>query len=141
MNDQLSGIIGGAAGTAAMTGFLFVADAVSGFEIRSFEIVAALVGIPNDLLLGYLLFAAAGVIAWPLVFVSFVQYLPGGSDPVRGMIFATVLWLSFALAFGSGLSGLSLVLYLVFTLLAHWVYGSILGAAYGRLADRTTGVV
>ena len=141
VNDALSGIAGGIAGTAAMTVFLFIADAFSGFRIRSFETIALLVGIPNNLLFGFLLFAAAGTIAWPLLFVALVQYLPGGRDEIRGAVFATVLWISFALAFSSGLGGVSLVLYLVFTLVAHWVYGLILGGVYGRLADRRTSVV
>ena len=141
VNDALGGVAGGLAGTAAMTVLLFVADVASGFEIRSFETIAALVGIPGNLLFGYLLFAAAGVIAWPLLFVSLVQYLPGGRDEIRGAVFATVLWISFAMAFGSGLGGVSLALYLVFTLVAHWVYGLILGGVYGRFADHRTGVV
>lgn len=141
VNDQLGGVAGGFAGTAAMLVFLFVADAVSGFQIRSIEAIALIVGAPGNFALGLLLFAAAGVVVWPLLFVSLVQFLPGGSDAVRGAVFASVLWLSFAFAFGSGLGGVALALYLAFTLLAHWLYGLVLGAVYDRLAEHATGVV
>ena len=138
VNDPLSGIAGGVAGTAAMTIVLFIADALTGFQIRAFQQIAVLVGIPGNVVLGFLLFVAAGAIAWPLLFVALCEFLPGGSDAAKGMVFASVLWISFALAFSSGLGGFSLMLYLALTWLAHLVYGFTLGAVYDRLADRLT---
>lgn len=138
VNDPLSGIAGGVTGTTAMTLALFIADAFTGFEIRPFEEIAVLVGTPNDVFLGFLVFVAAGAVAWPLLFVALCEFLPGGTDATKGAVFASVLWISFALAFSTELGGVALLLYLVLTWLAHVVYGLTLGAVYGRLADRDT---
>lgn len=141
VNDPLSGVAGGVAGTTAMTLVLFIADAFTGFQIRPFQAIAAMVGTPDDVLVGFLLFFGAGAIAWPLLFVSFSEFLPGERGAVKGMVFATVLWTSFALAFSPALTLPGLVLYLAFTWVAHLVYGGILGEVYGRIADHDTDFV
>lgn len=141
VNDPLSGITDGVAGTTTMTLALFIADAFTGFEIRPFEEIAVLVGTPDDVFLGFLVFVAAGTVAWPLLFVALCEFLPGGTDATKGAVFASVLWISFALAFSTELGGLALVVYLVLTWLAHVVYGLTLGTVYGRLADRDTHLV
>lgn len=141
VNDPLSGIAGGVAGTTAMTLALFIADAFTGFAIRPFQEIAVLVGTPENVFLGFLVFVAAGSVAWPLLFVALCEFLPGGTDATKGVVFATVLWLSFALAFSSGLGGLALVVYLVLTWAAHAIYGLTLGTVYDRLADRDTHLV
>ena len=141
VNDPLSGIAGGVAGTTVMTLALFIADAFTGFSIRPFQEIAILVGTPDDVFLGFLVFVAAGAVAWPLLFVALCEFLPGRSDATRGAVFASVIWISFALAFSSGLGGMALVAYLALTWLAHIVYGLTLGTVYDRLADRDTHLV
>lgn len=138
VSDPLSGIAGGLAGTAVMTIILFIADALTGFQIQAFRAIAGFVGTPNDILLGFFVFVGAGAIAWPLLFVALDEFLPGDSDAVSGMVFASVLWISFALAFSPGVGGFNLFLYLALTLLAHLAYGFTLGTVYERLADRVT---
>lgn len=138
VNDPFSGIAGGVVATTVMTLALFIADAFTGFAIRPFQQIAVLVGTPEDVFLGFVVFVAAGAVAWPLLFVALCEFLPGRSDATKGAVFASVLWLSFALAFSTGLDGLALATYLVVTWLAHVVYGLALGTVYDRLADRDT---
>ncbi|MEM4780008.1 MAG: hypothetical protein QXG03_00355 [Halalkalicoccus sp.] len=147
MDDILSAMGAGAAGSAVVTAILLVTQVTSGFGVHVFRILAEMVG-SDSVLLGLVLFFGGGMITWPLLYITLGQYLPG-EGAARGMIFAAVLWLGFAPAFSSGVLGTGapavvqgragLLIYLLVTLFAHLIYGAILGAGYLRLGGSEMG--
>lgn len=137
--DGVVGAAGGLVGTALMTVVLLVAESVGVFSRESFAQLAGMVGL-GELLppvaIGYLVFLVGGMVPWPLLFASLKEYLPGSRDPIKGVFFATIIWTGFVLAFYTGFTGLALVGYVLFTLVAHWVYGFGLGAVFEYLSTR-----
>ncbi|WP_339103615.1 DUF6789 family protein [Haloterrigena salinisoli] len=123
VSDAGAGAAGGLVGTLLMTGVLLVAVALGVFDLESFADLATLVGLPANLALGYGLFLFAGMTVWPLLFLSLGEYLPGELTFITGLWYATVIASGFVIAFYTGQTGLELVTYLVFALLAHWIYG------------------
>ena len=139
--DGLIGAVGGLVGTAALTVGLFVAASLGAFDMNAFGTLTELTGF-NDLFavnataLGYVLFLLGGMVMWPLLFASAGAYLPGEKYATKGIPFGFVLWTGFAPAFYEGYTGLTLVLYLLLTLGAHFSYGFTLGAVFDYLGDR-----
>ena len=137
--DGIIGAAGGLVGTALMTVVLLVAESLGAFSRASFAELTRLVGLGGyvpEITFGYLLFLAGGMVPWPLLFASLMEYLPGERMPVNGIFFGTALWTGFVLAFYDGFAGTTLVLYLVLTLVAHWVYGASLGFVFEYLSTR-----
>jgi hypothetical protein len=139
--DGLVGAVAGAVGTAAMTVVLLVAASLGAFDMTSLSMIVELTGIAdvipaNSTAIGYALFLAGGMVTWPLLFASIGRYLPGGSYAQQGAFFGFVLWTGFVLAFNAGYTGIALPLYVVFTLVAHLVYGFSLGAVFDYLGGR-----
>lgn len=142
--DGIIGAAGGLVGTAAMTGVLFIAGQAGAFEFEAFASLTQPIGLDAvgpPVTIGYLIFLANGMVPWPLLFASIKEYLPGGRDPVRGVVFGTILWTGFVFAFFRGFTGTTLVVYLVLTLVAHWVYGFSLGRVFEYLATRPDSLV
>lgn len=147
MDDVLSAIAAGAAGSAVITLILLVTEVTSGFGVHVFLILSELIGFQSALL-GLVLFFAGGMFTWPLLYITLGQFLPG-SGPTRGMVFAAILWLGFAPGFSGGTvgaaapafaeGGAGLLVYLLVTLFAHLVYGAILGGGYLRLGGSELG--
>lgn len=139
--DGIIGAVGGLVGTAAMTVGLLVAQSLGAFDMGSFAQFANLVGIDslfpaNPVAVGYLVFVAGGMVIWPLLFAAAGLYLPGDTYAMRGLPYGFVLWTGFAPAFYVDYGGLTLVLYLVLTLIAHFSYGFTLGAVFDYFTDR-----
>lgn len=147
MDDALSAMAAGAAGSAVVTLILLVTEATSGFGAHVFLILAEMVGF-QSMLLGMLFFFGGGALTWPLLYITLGRYLPG-EGPTQGMVFATILWLGFAPGFSGGTvgaaapafieGGAGLLVYLIVTFFAHLVYGAILGAGYLRLGGSELG--
>jgi hypothetical protein len=143
MDETLGAMAAGAIGTAVIVVVLLATEARSGFGAHVFRILSALVG-STGVVVGFVLFVAGGVIAWPLLYTTLGQYLPG-TGPTQGMVFAFVLWLGFAPGFSGGTveaaaptftdGGGQALIYLLVTLFAHLAYGAILGGGYERFAD------
>jgi len=138
MRDEISVIAGGVAGTAAIFVVLFAADVLTGYQVRSFSALAAFVSAQSIPVVGFLLFAALGVFAWPLFFLSFLEFLPGGTDVRRGAVFAIPLWVGYDVLFVGSVGG-AVIVFLLVTLLGHLAYGAVMGWVYGRLGDHTFG--
>lgn len=142
----LIGAAGGFVGTALMTVALMIGQALGAFDLGAFASIASLIELDEifgEALLsaiGYFIFLAGGMTAWPLLFASVERYLPGGSLPQRGMSFGTVLWTGFVLAFSEALppapTQRTVVLYAAVTLVAHWLYGFGLGLVFEYFATR-----
>ncbi|WP_254764069.1 DUF6789 family protein [Natrinema marinum] len=135
-NDAGAGATGGFVGTMLMSGVLFAAVILGAFDLASFANLATLVGLPASVALGYGLFLVGGMTVWALLFLSLGEYLPGELTLVTGLWYATVIASGFAIAFYTGQSGLELVAYLVFVLLAHWLYGLGLAGTIAYLGGR-----
>ncbi|MDN3523615.1 DUF6789 family protein [Halomonas ramblicola] len=97
-----------------------------------------LLGTPDARLLGWAIHFVVGTLVWGLLFALLVDHLPGSSDMRRGLLFGLVAWLVvmvtvFPMA-GSGMFGMGFGLVApLSTLLAHVVFGLVIGAMYGRL--------
>ncbi|WP_455449772.1 DUF6789 family protein [Natrinema thermotolerans] len=135
-NDAGTGAAGGFVGTMLLTGTLLVAVALGSFDLEAFATLATFIGLPANLALGYGLFLLGGMTVWPLLFLSLGEYLPGELTLVTGLWYATVIASGFALAFYTGQSGLELVTYVLFVIVAHWVYGLGLAGTIAVLGGR-----
>lgn len=136
MNRPGSAIVAGIVGTTLMSVLFVLLEVQTRYVLRIFDVIARFVRQPGEPFVGFLLFVAVGVVVWPLLFVALIDYIPRGPDPaVQGMVFALPLWVLFAVT-GRGDIGLpTLLIYGIFTLLAHLVYGFAVGAVYASLAD------
>jgi hypothetical protein len=134
MNRLVSAVSGGIPGTAVLLGLLMLLEVETRSAIPVFAVIARFVGTPGNHAVGFVVFALAGCLAWPLLFVALEPYIPRGPDPAtRGAVLGTVLWIAFVIT-GRGSIGWPLVvIYAAYTLIAHWAYGFMLGAVYGRL--------
>ncbi|WP_340100091.1 DUF6789 family protein [Salinibaculum salinum] len=137
--DGVVGAAGGLVGVAMMTVVLVIAEQFGAFSRQSFADLTELIGLGGyvpEVTVGFLIFLAGGMVPWPLLFASLREYLPGESWPVNGLFFGTALWTGFVGAFYPGVTGFALVLYLAFSLVAHWVYGVSLGLVFSYLSER-----
>lgn len=120
-----------------LVGLPLVFDLFRTEPIANFAPFITYFGIEPSLALGVGLFVIGGTTILPLVFVVVGSFLPPEQPRyARGVTFATIFWLGFVLAFWPGGDGLTVSLFVVVSLLAHWVYG----AALGSVLSRTTGI-
>lgn len=129
--------LGGAVGLLVMAPVLFGLPALLGlFRAEPLVDLAQLgrvLGLEPSLLLGIVVFVAGGTIALPLLFVVAGSFLPPREHrAARGIVFATVMWTGFAIAFWPGEH--AGVLFLALSLSAHWIYGYTLGWVMERIA-------
>ncbi len=142
--QALQTVKAGLLSTAAMLFIFLVAEAETRFNLGVPAAVAKFVGMPEQLYLGFFVFVFAGIVVWPLLFAAIddsLRMIPGGEDVgIRGIVFALLLWVAFLVLGSAGLqlAGPFLVLYLVFTLLAHLAYGYSLGILYARFTQQPT---
>lgn len=137
MNRFLRAIGAGAAATTVMMLVFLFSQVQTRSQLGAPEAIARFVGLPDQHVVGFIVFAAAGVLVWPIVFVfarRLLVELPGGNDAaVQGMLFGLVLWVAF-LVLGTGqLTWPFVLLYLFFTLVGHLAYGFVLGFAFERM--------
>lgn len=134
MNRTFSAIVGGGVGTAVMSAILVMIEVEARYAIGIFDAIARFARVPGQPFLGFVIYAAVGTIAWPLLFLSLESYVPARLDPaVAGMGFGSLLWIAFVTIGRGAMSGPLLLIYLSFTLLAHLAYGFTLGAVFVRL--------
>lgn len=136
MNRLTSAVAGGLVGTTLMSLVFVLMEVQTRYVIHVFNVIARFVRRPGEPYLGFLLFAIAGVVVWPLLFVALREHIPPNRDPaIQGMVLATVLWIVFVITGRGTLNGPVLAIYATFSLFAHLVYGFSLGAVYASLAD------
>lgn len=135
MNRVGGAVAGGVAGTALMSLVFVLMEVQTRYVLLIFDVIARFVRQPGNPYVGFLLYAVAGTVVWPLVFVALEDYIPRGPDPaVRGMVFAAALWVPFVITGRGNLEWPTVLLYATFTLFAHLVYGFTLGAVYASLS-------
>ncbi|MDS0292647.1 DUF6789 family protein [Halogeometricum luteum] len=137
----LMAMSGGFVGTVLMMPVLVGIPELLGLfqtaPITGFAGFAAFFGLEPTLLLGVVLFGFGGTVVLPLTFLVLGAFLPPESPRyLRGATFATFFWTGFLPAFWPDAGLLTVLSFLVFSLLAHWVYGLTLGV----VLHRTTGI-
>lgn len=137
----LAGMGSGLVGMVLMLPVLVGVPAVFGLfrtePIAQFAPFLAQVGFERSLALGVSLFVVGGTTVLPLMFVVVADFLPPERPAyAKGVTFATIFWTGFLLAFWPGGSALTVLVFLVVSLAAHWIYG----AALGGVLARTTGI-
>jgi hypothetical protein len=118
---------GGTVGLVAMAPLVAgIPLALGIFDTAPLASLAALFG--ADALVGIAVFAAGGVLVLPLFFVVTATFLPPDQPRwARGVTMASLFWVTFLFLFWPGDGALTAVVFLVVTLLGHWVYGLALG--------------
>jgi len=138
MDRVPSVIAGGVAGTAVLSLLLILLEVQTREQILVFDVIARFVGVPEQQIVGFLVYLLAGVVAWPLVFIAIERYIPRGPDPAaRGVVFAIPLWVAFAITGRGDIAGPLLIVYVALTLVAHLAYGWVMGAVYAHLHTGT----
>lgn len=122
----------GIAGTAVLSLLLLLLEVETRSAIGIFDAIARFARFPDDVGVGVAIFVAAGIVAWPLLFLAVEGWIPLDDVATRGMAFAVPLWFAFVIVSGGVDSGA--VIFLPFTLLAHLAYGFTMGMVYGMLA-------
>ncbi len=95
-------------------------------------------GTPNNAAIGWGLHFIVGTVLWGGLFITLVKVLPGTTYARKGLLFGILAWLLvmltvFPLA-GSGFFGTGFGLAIpLSTLIAHLVFGAVLGYVYGWL--------
>lgn len=133
----VAAFVGGAVGLVAMTPVLVGLPALLGvfqadplLNVAEFGLV---LGAEPSLPLGIVVFAAGGVVGLPLLFVVAGSFLPPREPrALRGVVYATIVWTGFVIAFWPGEQ--AAVLFMALSLGGHWVYGYALGTVMARLA-------
>ena len=96
--------------------------------IVQFANIGVFFGFEPTLALGVALFVVGGTTILPLMFLVVGAFLPPKRPRyARGVTFATVFWVGFVLAFWPGEGILAVSLFLVFSLVSHWIYGGVMG--------------
>jgi hypothetical protein len=130
-----SGIAGGIAGLVVMTpviaGIPMLLDV---FQMDPLERFATLVIADANATLGIAFFVAGGAFVLPLFFVVTATFLPPREPAyLRGATISTLFWASFVFIFWPAASAYVNAVFLVVTLVAHWMYGAVLGLVMARL--------
>jgi len=123
----LAAFAGGLAGLVAMTPFVIGVPLLLGvFDVDPFLEAIPLVDITP--FIGALVFSLGGVFVLPLFFIVTGTFLPPREPRwARGVTMSTLFWATFLFLFWPGGGIFSNVVFLVVTLLGHWVYGLALG--------------
>lgn len=83
-----------------------------------------------------------GTVVWGLLFAWLSPHLPGGSHWMRDIVFGLGAWVLMMIAVmpmagGAGAFGIRLgMMAPIMTAVLHVIFGAVLGATYGVLADR-----
>lgn len=138
MNRFLRAIGAGVVATTVMMLIFLFMQVQTRSRLGAPEAIARFVGVPDQLYVGFVIFVLIGILVWPVVFALIEEYLaslPGGRDvAIRGITFGVLLWFAF-LVLGTGeVTWPFVLLYVLFTLIGHLVYGFTLGVVYQRLA-------
>ena len=124
---------GGIAGTTVMLTLLAFFEVQTRSQIGFFEAVARFVGTPTQPVFGVILFAFAGIVVWPVLFVGVEPHLARSQDSrVRSLVFAGVLWIGFLMIGTDSVPPSATVLYAALMLITYLVYGLVFGEVYTR---------
>lgn len=131
----LSSFAGGIAGLVVMAPVIAGIPMLLGvFQMEPLEQFANLVIADANSTLGIYFFLAGGAFVLPLFFLVTATFLPPREPRyARGATISTLFWASFVFIFWPGASTYVNAVFLVVTLVAHWLYGLVLGLVMQRL--------
>lgn len=134
--DIRKAVLGGVVATAVMTLMaMYVAPMMTGMPMDIAAMLAGMLG--GSYMLGMLAHIMMGVIVFPLVYVYAVYRQVPGSPVVRGTIFGIGLWAAAVLVVmpmaGAGvlMANIGGMMAVMASLIAHLVYGALLGGIAG----------
>lgn len=142
-NRIVKGIYAGFIATLALSALMVVKAAMG--MMPQMNAIKMLTGMAHGMLatpltpvVGWLLHFIIGSLLWGVLFSLLFERLPSQSALIKGLTFGTAAWVLMMILVmpmaGAGLFGLHLGLGApIATLVLHWVYGAVLGAAYGKL--------
>jgi len=134
----LGGLIGCLAATLVMQ---YLMPMVTGVSIDAAGMLGGMLG---SWAAGMAVHMLLGVIIFPLLYVLVVYHLIGGTPFVRGLVFGVALWLLAVVVVmpiaGAGvlMSNVGGMVAVLASLVAHLLYGGILGAVAGHGPMRKT---
>jgi hypothetical protein len=134
------GFAAGLVATLVLSALMVVKTMVGLMPQMSFPgLLAALMGAPGKLLVGWIVHFMIGVIAYGTAIAWIAKSGRGNSFIVQGVLIAVVGWLTMMAVLmpmaGAGLFGLGMGIGVpVMTLVLHLIFGAVLGWMYGRLA-------
>lgn len=131
MDDRVTALASGAFATAAMLATVSLAEVVAGYRVLVYRVFGGVVTIPETL--GLVVFVACGVLVWPIVFLTIGEKLAPGREAMHGVVLALVLWIAFFVALVPAFDVTEVFPFIAVSLLAHLVYGLVLGTAFERL--------
>jgi hypothetical protein len=135
MRVVASGIVGGTAGVIAVSPILAGVPLLLGvFQLDPLEAFAQLVIADANAVLGIAFFVVGGAIVLPLFFIVTATFLPPQKPRyLRGSTIAALFWTTFVVLFWPGGGLYVTAIFVVVTLVAHLLYGAILGLTMERL--------
>lgn len=106
-------------------------------SILEFAQFGEYLGLEPSLAIGTVLFVVGGATILPVLFLIAGAFLPP-EEPryLRGMTFASITWVGFLFAFWPVGGVLTVVFFVVISLVSHWIYGITLG----YVLHRTVGI-
>jgi hypothetical protein len=130
VDDRVTAVTSGVLATAAMLAFMWPVDAFTAYHLQAHRAIAGLLNAPSSV--GVAVFVVGGVLVWPLVFFAIGQHLAPG-EIMRGVVLSLLLWIAFSVVFVPAVALSEFLIFIVLTLLAHLIYGSVLGFSFARL--------
>ncbi len=134
--DLKNAVTGGLAGTIVMTLMaMYLAPMMTGQPMDIAAMIAAMMGMNWGV--GMAVHLMMGIIIFPLIYVYIVYERVPGSPLVRGLIWGVALWIAAVLVVmpmaGAGflMANIGGMMAVIASLMAHLVYGGLLGAIAG----------
>jgi hypothetical protein len=130
-----SAFVGGLAGIVVMSPVIAGIPILLGvFDLTPLARFAELVIADANAVLGVAFFLTGGVVVLPLFFLVTASFLPPQEPKyLRGVTISSFFWVSFVYIFWPAGGAFVNGVYVVLSLIAHWLYGAILGAVMQRL--------
>ncbi|MDV6317691.1 DUF6789 family protein [Chromohalobacter sp. HP20-39] len=144
MNRFTSGMIAGFVATIVLSLIMLIKASMGIMpQLNVIQMLAqmlhARMGLPPSPLVGWLMHFIIGTVLWGLLFSLLVDSLPGMKPIAKGMLFSTGAWLVMMVIAmpmaGAGFFGMNIgPMAPVMTLILHWIWGTVLGATFKKLA-------
>lgn len=133
-------MLGGVVGMVLMLPLLVGAPLALGLfrtaPIVEFSSVGSFFGLQPSLALGIAIFVLGGSTLLPVQFLVVGGFLPPESPRyLRGASFATAYWFGFLFAFWPGGGAVTIAIFVLVSLVSHWIYGLSIGYLLDRWAE------
>lgn len=128
----VTAIVGGFLGIVLMqpllVGVPYVLNLFRTKPLLAFAEFAHFLAIEPSIPIAIYMFIFGGAVVLPLIFLVVGAFLPPKSPMyARGMTFATMFWTGFVFVFWPGGGAFTIAVFLVVSLVGHWLYGAVLG--------------